>query len=71
MVKIEYLKDKKWHAKAVVMPIELWRRLVPKDDVSVQELSGGIEDYCLDKAMDEAKKTPLLNSKEALTYLEE
>jgi len=71
MVKVEYLKDKKGHAKAVVIPIELWRRLLPRDDASVQELSEGIEDYCLDKAMDEAKKTPLLNSKEALTYLEE
>ena len=71
MVKVEYLKDNKGHAKAVVIPIELWRRLLPRDDVSVQELSEGIEDYCLDKAMDEAKKTPLLNNKEALTYLEE
>ena len=71
MVEVEYLMDKKGHAKAVVIPIELWRNLVPKDDVSVEELSDGIEDYCLGKAMDEAKKTPLLDSKEALTYLEE
>jgi len=28
-----------------------------------------MEDYCLNKAMDEAKKTPLLNRDEALDYL--
>jgi hypothetical protein len=71
MVEVEYLTDKNGQAKAVVIPIELWRHLFPKDDVSVEELSEGIEDYCLGKAMDEAQKTPLLNRKEALTYLGE
>ncbi|MCL0077295.1 hypothetical protein M1O12_04690 [Dehalococcoidia bacterium] len=71
MVEVEYLTDKRGQQKAVVIPIELWRQLFPKDDASVEELSEEIEDYCLSKAMDEAQKTPLLNRKEALAYLEE
>ena len=50
MVEVEYLTDKRGQQKAVVIPIELWRQLFPKDD---------------------AQKTPLLNRKEALAYLEE
>ena len=71
MIEVEYLTDKRGQQKAVVIPIELWRQLFPKDDASVEELSEEIEDYCLSKAMDEAQKTPLLNRKEALAYLEE
>ena len=71
MVEVEYLTDKKGQQKAVVIPIELWRQLFPKDDASVEELSEEMEDYCLSKAMDESQKTPLLNRKEALAYLEE
>ena len=71
MVEVEYLTDKKGQQKAVVIPIELWKQLFPKDDASIEELSEEVEDYCLSKAMDEAQKTPLLNRKEALIYLEE
>jgi len=71
MFEVEYLTDKSGQQKAVVLPIKLWRQLFPKDDTSIKELSEEIEDYCLSKAMDEAKKTPLLNHKEALAYLEE
>lgn len=39
MIEIEYLTDKNGQPKAVVIPIELWRQLFPKDDVSVEELS--------------------------------
>jgi len=38
-------------------------------DESNNILSEEMEDYCLNKAMDEAKKTPLLNRDEALDYL--
>jgi hypothetical protein len=50
---------------------ELWKRLLPDEPLSVQTLSEGIEDYCLNKAMDEARDTPLLSREEALKYLEE
>jgi hypothetical protein len=70
MFEVEYLTNKKGQQKAVVLPIELWKQLFPKDDVSIEELSEEMEDYCLSKAMDEAQESPLLNRKEALAYLE-
>lgn len=69
MFELEYLTDKSGQLKAVVVPIELWKQLFLKDDVSVEELSEAIENYCLSKAMDEAKETPLLSREEALAYL--
>jgi hypothetical protein len=62
MLEVEYLTDKNGQPKAVVIPIELWRQLFPKEDTSVEELSEAIEDYCLSKAMDEAQKSPLRNN---------
>jgi len=70
MLELEYLTDKSGQLKAVVVPIELWKQLFLRDDVSVEELSEAMEDYCLGKAMDEAKKSPLLSREEALAYLE-
>lgn len=69
MLEIEYLTDKNGQPKAIVIPIELWRQLLPKEDASVEELSEAIEEYCLNKAMDEAQKSPLLSREEALVYL--
>ncbi len=71
MLEVEYLTNNRGQTRAVVIPIELWDRLLPKKDSSVEDLSEGIEDYCLGKAMDEAKSSPLLNREEALKYLEE
>jgi len=70
MVEVEYLTDKNGQPKAIVLPIELWRQLLPKDDASIEELSEEMEDYALSKAMDEAQKSPLLNRKKALSYLD-
>ena len=70
MLELEYLTDKSGHLKAVVVPIELWKQLFIEDDVPAQELSEAREDYCLSKAMDEAKETPLLSREEGLAYLE-
>lgn len=70
MLELEYLTDKSGQLKAVVVPIELWKQLFVEDDASAQELSEAMEDYCLNKAMDEAKETPLLSREEALAYLE-
>ncbi|MFQ6041812.1 MAG: hypothetical protein ACE5PV_13220 [Candidatus Poribacteria bacterium] len=70
MFELEYLTDKTGQLKAVVVPIELWKQLFLKDDASVEELSEAIENYCLSKAMDEAKEAPLLSREEALAYLE-
>lgn len=36
-----------------------------------EELTEALEDYCLDKAMDEGLQTPLLSRDEALAYLDE
>lgn len=71
MFEVEYLTDKNGQPKAVVIPIELWKQIRPKDIASIEELSEAIENYCLSNAMDEAQKSPLLNRKEALDYLEE
>lgn len=72
MLNIEYLTNKDGDVSAVVIPIELWRQLLlPNEEVSVDRLTGAVEDYCMNKAMDEAVNTPLLNRSEALAYLEE
>ena len=71
MFKIEYLTDSKGQLKGVVIPIELWRKIFLEFPQSYNELLDNFEDYCLNKAMDEAKKTPLLSREEALKFLEE
>ncbi|WP_228037804.1 hypothetical protein [Nodosilinea sp. LEGE 06152] len=67
---IDYLTDADGNPKAVVIPIDLWRRLLPQGGDSMQELAENLEDYCLNKAMDDAQETPLLNREEALAFLE-
>ncbi|MCK5232186.1 MAG: hypothetical protein KAR13_18080 [Desulfobulbaceae bacterium] len=71
MIDIEYLTDKSGKTKAVVIPIDVWKKMVPSEDASINELSENMEEYCLSKAMDEAKKSPLLNREEALKFLKE
>ncbi len=71
MTGVQYLTDQEGKPRAVVLPIELWRRLLPREDASVEELTEAVEDYCLGKAMDEGRRTPLLNRDEALDYLED
>lgn len=51
---IDYLTDADGNPKAVVIPIDLWRQLLPQGDDSIQDLAENLEDYCLNKAMDEA-----------------
>lgn len=68
---LEYLTDKKGKPKAVIIPIALWRRLLPKEEATLQELQEALEDYCLNKAMDEAAQSPLLSREEALAFLKE
>ena len=71
MIEFEYLTDKDGKPKAVVIPIEVWQRITTIETVSEAELSEGIENYCLNKAMDEAKDSPLLDRAAALEFLEE
>ncbi|MDM8549374.1 hypothetical protein QUF72_04815 [Desulfobacterales bacterium HSG2] len=71
MFEIEYLMKRDGQPKAVVIPIELWEKLLPKEDRSFNDLSEALEDYCLNRAMNEGRKTSLLNRDEALAYLEE
>jgi hypothetical protein len=66
---IEYLTDAEGNPKAVVIPIELWRKLLPQASSSLEKLAENLEDYCLSKAMEAAKKTPLLNRQEAIEFL--
>ncbi len=70
MLELEYLRDKKGQLKAVVIPIELWRELFLEDPDSIEELTEALENYALNRAMDEAKNSPLLNREDALAYLE-
>lgn len=71
MAEIEYLTDKNGRPKAVVIPIELWRQICPQDDAPTEELSEEMEDYCLNKAMDQAQDSPVLDRSQALKYLKE
>lgn len=71
MTGIQYLTDQEGEPQAVVLPIDLWRRLLPREDASIEELTEAIEDYCLGKAMDEGRQTRLLGRDEALQFLED
>lgn len=67
---IEYLTDLEGNPRAVVIPIDLWRRLLPQGgDSTDEELAESLEDYCLNNAMDEAQATSLLNREEAILFL--
>lgn len=68
---IEYLTDMEGNPRAVVIPIDLWRQLLPQGGDSTEELAENLEDYCLNNAMDEAQSTPLLNREDALQFLAE
>ncbi|WP_231636728.1 hypothetical protein [Planktothricoides sp. SR001] len=68
---LEYITNQDGEISAVVIPIDLWRKIIPNQEVSTEQLADAIEDYCMNKAMDEAVNTPLLDRSEALAYLEE
>jgi hypothetical protein len=70
MWELEYLTDRSGQTKAVVVPIGLWQQIFPKGNISAHVLPEAMANYSLNKAMDEAKKTPLLSREEALAYLE-
>ncbi|MEB3280331.1 MAG: hypothetical protein VKK42_15570 [Lyngbya sp.] len=69
--KLEYITDSNGNQTAVVIPIELWRQILPQDNESIETMPENIEDYCLNKAMDEAKTTPLLSRDQAIDFLAE
>ena len=71
MLEIKYLKDVNGEPTGVIIPIEVWKQIFPEAEIALDDLSGRIEDYCLNQAMDEAISTPLLDRKRALQYLEE
>jgi len=68
---IQYLTDTQGNPNAVVIAIAIWQQIFPEDLNSVEMLTESIEDYCLNRAMDEALETPLLSQAEALKFLEE
>lgn len=71
MLNLEYLTNQDGQPTAVVIPIEIWRQLLPFENTSLENLSNAIEDYCLNKAMDEGKKSPLYSQDEAKAFLED
>lgn len=71
MTGLRYLTDPDGKPSAVVVPIDLWRKLLPRENGSFDDLNEAIEDHCLSKAMDEGRDTPLLSRQEALDLLEE
>jgi len=70
MPELEYLSNGKGQLKGVIIPIEVWEKVFPELPVSIEDFKERLEDYCLNKAMDEAKKTPLVGREEALEFLE-
>ncbi|NMF86249.1 hypothetical protein [Nodosilinea sp. P-1105] len=68
---IAYITAPDGNPKAVVIPIDLWRRLLPQGETSLEQLAENLEDYCLSNAMDEAQATPLLSREEAMRFLAE
>ncbi len=71
MLNLEYLTNQDGQPTAVVIPIEIWRQLLPFENASLENLSDAIEDYCLNKAMDEGKTSPLYSQDEAKAFLED
>jgi hypothetical protein len=71
MLNLEYLTDPEGRQTAVVIPIDLWRQILPSGDASAAAIGEALEDYCLNRAMDEGQQTPLLNRAEALAFLED
>ncbi|MFN9859734.1 MAG: hypothetical protein ACK53E_09865 [Pseudanabaena sp.] len=71
LLNLEYITNQEGQPTAVVIPIEIWRQLLSTDNISLENLSEAIEDYCLNKAMDEGKSTALYSRDEALAFLEE
>jgi len=51
--------------------MELWQKVLPQPITTTDDLSEAVENYCLDKAMDEAIETPLLDRQAALNFLED
>ena len=70
MTGVHYMTDEDGVPTAVVLPIELWQRLLPHEGASVEDVRESVEDYCLGRAMDEGQETPLLSREEALEFLE-
>jgi len=71
MIELEYLTDKKGKLKGVIVPIEIWKKVFPEVPKSLEDFIETLENYCLNKAMDEAQNTPLLSKEEAIKALEE
>lgn len=69
--KFDYLADNRGQLKGVMIPPELWQQLFSEEPTSVEAFIEGIENYCLNEAMNEAKETALLSKDEAIAYLSE
>ena len=70
LLNLEYFTNQEGHHTAVVIPIKIQRQLLSIDNISLENLREATEDYCLNKAMDEGKNTPLYAHIEAIGFLE-
>ncbi|WP_308256308.1 hypothetical protein [Geminocystis sp. GBBB08] len=70
MKSVEYLTDINGNKKAVVIPIEIWEKIIPNEINNDDKLPEYIDNSCLNQAMEEAKLTPLLDAENALKFQE-
>ena len=45
LLNLEYITNQEGQPTAVVIPIEIWRQLLPIDNISLENLREAIEDY--------------------------
>ena len=70
LLNLEYITNQKGQPTAVVISIKTQRQLLPIDNISLENIREDIENYCLNKAMDEGKNTPLYAHAEVIAFLE-
>ncbi|MFM7442068.1 MAG: hypothetical protein ACKO2V_26290 [Snowella sp.] len=68
---IQHLTDIQGNPNAVVIAIAIWQQIFPENLNSIEMLTESIEDYYLNRAMNEALETPLLSQAEAFKFLED
>jgi len=70
MKSVEYLTDINGNKKAVVIPIEIWEKIIPNEINNEDELPEYLENYCLNQGMEETKSSLLFNAESALKFKE-
>jgi len=68
MENLNLIKDFNGNTSFVVIPYNFFNQFFP-EDFTIQAMSEYFEDYAMNTAMNEAKKTDLLGKEDALKYL--